>query len=178
MELRYTEALVKLLPRGKLWNVNPGSVFYKILKGLSGEFSRIEGRGTALSDEASIITATETLPEYAREHGLRPKKLLTVEQKRSQILIKLRDRGGASLEYLIGQVKALGFEASLGNRSFASHCSLRSGQAVRSKKWDAALFVDVKKRYKRKASQQDLEEIEEHLNVVAPASMYIGVKIA
>ncbi len=178
MELKYTQALIKLLPKGKLWDVKPGSVFYRLLEGLAKEFNRIEDRSNELVNEASAGTATETLSEWGKEYGLRLKNSLTVQEKRAQILVKLRDQGGASLDYLRAQISALGFEAVVSNDSYAAHAPIVAGSSVRSKKWDTALLIDVQKRYERQASVQDLTDLREYLNNIAPASMYIGVKSA
>lgn len=67
---RYASMLRKLLPPGKAWEAEPGSVLASLLSALSLEPARVHERALQLIEEADPRTATELLPDHERMVGI------------------------------------------------------------------------------------------------------------
>jgi uncharacterized protein YmfQ (DUF2313 family) len=113
----FTEAQVKLFPRGFAWLMPAGSVWRKLLAGFSVEFTRIQARACDLIKESFPLLAVETLTEWEADLGL-PDKCSTntgtdINARRSQILRKLTQRGGQSIAYFESLALSLGITVAI-----------------------------------------------------------------
>lgn len=113
----YARQLKQLLPPGKLWNLEPGSVLSKLFLGISEELARVDARGLALIEESDPRTAVETLDEWERMLGLPDEDILevpsTTETRRQAIISKLLKTGGQSRAYYVTLAAAAGYVVSI-----------------------------------------------------------------
>lgn len=110
--LKYTEALLALLPRGILWDYarESGSVWYLLLDACGLEFQRIEDRALDLLEEADPRTADELLDEWEVVAGL-PEEWYTPttdDERRNQLFLKISTRGSQKESYYIEQAALVG----------------------------------------------------------------------
>lgn len=66
----YRAQLRQLLPPGAAWNIEPGSVFDRLLIAFADEFARVDVRALALIEEADPRSALELLPDWERVAAL------------------------------------------------------------------------------------------------------------
>lgn len=107
----YRELLIKLFPKGKLWQFPEGSDSYKLLDGVKEELVRVDDRATQLRNEQDPRKALELLPDWEEEYGL-PDECSTladtIQQRRVNLLAKIRSTGGQSFQYFIDLFEADG----------------------------------------------------------------------
>ena len=112
----YAQVLSDLLPRGWAWPIDPETILMLVISGLAVEFSRVHARVCDLLTEAYPGTALETLSDWERVTGL-PDDCLpandSLTARRQAVLLKLAARGGASKEYFIRLMAALGFRITI-----------------------------------------------------------------
>lgn len=113
----YGRQLKQLLPSGKLWNLEPGSVLSKLLLGTSEELARVDARGADLVEESDPRTATETLDAWERMLGLPDGDVLvvpgTTAARRQAVVSKLLKTGGQSRAYYIQLAAACGYTVTI-----------------------------------------------------------------
>lgn len=108
----YRDALLSLLPRGRVWPRDPGSAQYAVAVGLAPTFGRLDARAQALLVDAFPAFTVELLPEWEASLGL-PDLCegddQTLEQRRAQVLSRLVEGGGQSIAYFTGVLARLGY---------------------------------------------------------------------
>lgn len=108
----YTEALLTILPRGRVWPKDPGTVQHAVAEALAGTYERLDARAQTLLVDAFPTTTLELLPEWEASLGL-PDPCegdgQGLEQRRGQIVSRLTSAGGQSVAYFLGVVAQLGY---------------------------------------------------------------------
>lgn len=66
----YARALKALLPRGRLWRLDPDGTISRILLANGDEMARVDGRVFDVIEEADPRTTDELLPDFERVYGL------------------------------------------------------------------------------------------------------------
>lgn len=131
-------ALQNLMPRGRAWNKDPGSVQDRTLACFAPAFQRSAADALALIADAFPATALDLIPEWQLSLGL-PDPCAgaspTHIQQRQQIVARLTDSGGQSAAYFINLAKQLGYVITITNdapfRCGQSYC----GQHLGNQDW-------------------------------------------
>lgn len=101
---RYRDLLIRLFPKGKLWQFNEGTENYKLLDAFGMELSRVDDRAEKLLKEQDPRTTIELLPEWEKEFGL-PDECSVIGQdiaeRRTNLVSKVLAQGGQSEAYFI-----------------------------------------------------------------------------
>jgi uncharacterized protein YmfQ (DUF2313 family) len=108
----YTQALLALLPRGRAWPKDPGSIQYLTMAALALGLVRLDARAQALLVDAFPGTTLELLEQWEATLGLPdpcdgPDQ--TIDQRRGQVVNKLVSAGGQSIAYFLGVLARLGY---------------------------------------------------------------------
>jgi uncharacterized protein YmfQ (DUF2313 family) len=109
----YREALLALLPRGRVWPKEPGSTLYGTMDGFAPTFERLDKRAQDLLFDLFPANTVELLAEWEATLGLPDPcdgDAQTLEQRRNQVLIKLFEGGGQSKGYYLAVLARLGYE--------------------------------------------------------------------
>lgn len=108
----YRSALLALLPRGRVWPREPGSLQYAFMDGCAPTFERLDARAQTLLFDAFPANTLELLPEWELSLGL-PDPCdgdeQTVEQRRAQVMVRLVEGGGQSVGYYLAVLSRLGY---------------------------------------------------------------------
>ncbi len=148
----YLQALHNLLPYGPAWTDDPNAVISKLLDGLSQELARIDGRCWALIDEADPRSASELFSEWQSQFGLPDPCVVALggnqssAQRRSALVSKITNVGGASLTYYISVAKTLGYTVPAAPdrpNAFNSVCPSIAGVRMNDAAWVIRLAVEV-----------------------------------
>lgn len=131
-------ALWQLMPRGRAWNRDTGSVQDVTLAALAPSYQRNSSSALALIADAFPSSSLYLIPEWQETLGL-PDPCAgvapTIIQQRQQIVARLVDSGGQSAGYFIGLAAKLGYTITITNdapfRCGQSHC----GQHVGDQDW-------------------------------------------
>lgn len=135
----YREQLKALLPPGQAFPRDPGTTLHDLLDGMSIELARVDGRASALPQEANPATALELLPDWERVAGL-PDKCSgvleeTIQGRRNALLTKLTSTGWQSADYFIGIAASLGYTVTIEEfRPFRAGASV-AGDALTNGPW-------------------------------------------
>ena len=100
----YAAQLWALMPQGLAWKRRLESFIGRVLSGGGEELARVDQRGYVLVDEADPNTTMELLTDWERMLGLPdPCRTLspTVEQRRWDVIMKLRRPVGQSRDFFI-----------------------------------------------------------------------------
>jgi len=118
-EAKSISILSQHLPSGPAWEAKarPESNFYKILKGMVKEFSRIEAQIQGIADEHDIDQTLELLNEWETSVGI-PDECFSTEvslaQRRDNIILKLGALNGVASENdFINIANILGFDIEI-----------------------------------------------------------------
>ncbi len=111
----YARQLKQLLPRGILWNLDPGSWTSWLLTAIADEMARVDDRGEDLINEWDPRTALETLEDWERVLGL-PDKCVAVStvvvERQAAVARQYVSRGGQTPAYYLELAAGLGFVAT------------------------------------------------------------------
>lgn len=111
----YARQLAQLLPRGRLFRLDPDSWISKLMLAIGEELARIDGRTEDLLSQWSPDTATDAdcLTDWERVLDLPDPYLLippeTEAGRQQAAAAKYVARGGQSRQYMIDLAAALGF---------------------------------------------------------------------
>lgn len=109
----YKKTMIALAPKGDCWPTEEDANWVKLWEALAQEYARVDARAVDLYNEAFPDTADELLANWERIVGL-PDAFsnpdATLEERRADVLFKLRARGGQSAEYYEDLIDALGYE--------------------------------------------------------------------
>ena len=162
----FTAQIRKLLPIGRAWNAEEGTVTHGIIRAIGQELSRVHQRAAELIEETDPATTLELLEEYERVWGL-PEPCVGavsgIEARRSAVQEKIRRTGGQSKAYIITVAAAAGYAITIdelpGNQSHtfrvnsASNTfriwSVNSGVDEALRTWDNASLECIVNRVKR-----------------------------
>src|SRR6185369_8699167 len=108
----YRDAILSLLPRGRVWSKEPGSLQYRLADGFAQTFERLDARAQSLLVDLFPAFTVELLPEWEASLGL-PDPCegadQTIEQRRLQVVTKLTVGGGQSIAYFVTVLDRLGY---------------------------------------------------------------------
>lgn len=111
--------LAQHLPSGPAWEakIRPESNFYKILRGLVKELSRVEAQIQDVADEHDIDQTLNLLPEWEESVGIPDSCFTTevsLEQRRTNVKLKLgRLNGTVTNQDFVDIAEILGFEVEI-----------------------------------------------------------------
>jgi len=96
-------AIAKLLPPGKLWNLEADSALQRLTVAIGDEFARVQARASDLIEETDPRTADETITDWERVLSL-PDDLVTsipatLAARRVAVTQKFVARGGSNDEF-------------------------------------------------------------------------------
>lgn len=134
----FQRAFQALLPRGRVWNRDPGSTQGALAAGLTKSLTRLTQRANNLLIDAFPATTYELLPEWEDTLGL-PDPCAgpapSTQVRRNQVVARLTNTGGQSAAYFIGLAQKLGYGITITNfapfRCGQSTC----GQALGNQDW-------------------------------------------
>lgn len=112
----YARQLKQLLPPGRLWRLDTGSVLSALLVAIGQTLARVEARAVDLLAEWDPRTADETLPDWERALGLPEDGQVlapSVEGREAAAVRKYLAQGGATAAYFIGIAQRLGFTVTI-----------------------------------------------------------------
>lgn len=134
----YREALIALLPRGVIWQVESESNLWKVLDAVAAGLLRVHAGADRLMVEADPRTAYELLPDWERALGLPDlcgSDALSVTDRRAAIIARLTAIGGATPAYLIQQAEAMGYPGATLDEYDLAHCEGDCEQALFDEPW-------------------------------------------
>jgi len=112
----YLQLFKSLMPKGKFWNLEAGTVFEQVLQAKSDEFQRVEEQSENLITE-SHVTTTDVLVSYHEEDYGLPKYGIdiadTIEQRRTDLHAKLLEVGAQYPEYFIEIIERFGYTVTI-----------------------------------------------------------------
>lgn len=112
----YLQQLINLSPQGLAWPTDPNSNWVKLLDALAQTLARIDTQAVLLSNEAFPDTTTQLLPDWERVAGL-PDNCSslgdTYEIRRFNLITKLTNAGGQSIQYFINYAATLGYTITI-----------------------------------------------------------------
>lgn len=112
------QALLNLLPPGRVWPKEPDSMQSQVCGALAPTFERNAADAVNLIADAFPATAIDLIPEWQLSLGL-PDPCAgaapTLVQQRQQIVARLTDSGGQSAPYFIHLASLLGYTITITN---------------------------------------------------------------
>lgn len=107
----YYNQLKALLPVGKTWPQEEGSVLSGLMQGGAPELARAHARFDRLVEEADPRTALEMLTDWERVVGLPDtcsEEGNTIQQRRNAVLFKLTAKWGQDITFFMALAERLG----------------------------------------------------------------------
>lgn len=112
----YAAQLRQLLPQGKAWNLDAGSIIRKLLDAMGDELARVDSRAADFIRETDPRTTIELLAEWETMLGL-PDPCVspsqTIQQRRAAVVAKYTTIGGQSRAFFIALAGALGYDITI-----------------------------------------------------------------
>ncbi|WP_353191420.1 putative phage tail protein [Pandoraea pnomenusa] len=140
----FLAAMQALMPRGRVWPRESDSVQSKVLAGLAPSYERQTTRANYLLVDSFPATTYELLPEWEATLGL-PDPCAgpapTVPQRRSQVVARFANSGGASVSYFISFAQQLGYSISIEQYTQARAGMLKAGDPCCGYDWNFAWKV-------------------------------------
>jgi uncharacterized protein YmfQ (DUF2313 family) len=137
----FLAAMQALLPRGRVWPRDADAVQTQVLSGLAPCYERQTARANYLLIDSFPSTTYELLPEWESTLGL-PDPCAgaapTIPQRRSQVIARFTNIGGASIPYFIGFAASLGYTVTIQQFSQARAGQLRAGMPCCGYDWNFA----------------------------------------
>ena len=131
-------ALQSLMPRGRAWSKDPGSIQDKTVSCFAPSYARNSQAALDLIANAFPATAVDLIPEWQETLGL-PDPCAgitpTLLQQRQQIVARLTNSGGQSAPYFIGLAAALGYTITINNDAPFRCGQSRAGDHVGASDW-------------------------------------------
>ena len=114
--LEYLRLLQSLLPKGKAWNRDEGSVLTEFLYGQADEFARVDERSNDLLQERDTRYTSELLVDHETDLGLPDEcspDSQTIQERRAAAHGRLISLGGQSPAYFIDLALAYGWTVTI-----------------------------------------------------------------
>ena len=112
----YLAALLKLLPRGRVWTKAVGSGIAATLTGIATSLQRLDALALFLLQVAFPSTAVGMLPEWESTLGL-PDPCAgpspTIQERQRQVVARLAQAGGQSVPFFTAFALQLGFSITI-----------------------------------------------------------------
>lgn len=115
---KYRSLLLFLWPKGRAWNGEMGTFFFKFNEGAAVELARVEERGYKLLEELDPRTTSEMLTDWERMVGI-PDECsgiaATIQERINAVYRKYISRGGntASNQFKIDLAATLGYTITI-----------------------------------------------------------------
>lgn len=105
--------IAKLLPPGRLWDLEPNSLLQRLTVAIGDEFARVQARALALIEETDPRTADETIADWERVLAL-PDEIVTaipatLAARQVAVTSKYVARAGQNLAYFTTLCAACGY---------------------------------------------------------------------
>jgi uncharacterized protein YmfQ (DUF2313 family) len=137
----FLAAMQALLPRGRVWPRDSDTVQSQVLSGLAPSYERQTARANYLLVDAFPSTTYELLPEWESTLGL-PDPCAgvapTIPQRRSQVVARFTNIGGASIPYFVGFAASLGYAVTITQYTQARAGMLKAGDPCCGYDWNFA----------------------------------------
>jgi len=134
----FHQALRNLMPRGRAWEKETGSVPDQTLGVFAPSFQRSSAAAISLISDAFPATALDLIPEWQETLGL-PDPCAggspTVPQERRQIVARLTNNGGQNAAYFIAFAARLGYTVTITNDAPFRCGQSACGQHLGSQEW-------------------------------------------
>ncbi len=104
----YIRLLESLLPRGKAWSRDAGSM-PDLLDGIAQELSRVDGQIDSLVSERDSRTTSVLLPEHEADLDITPESGATDAERRIAVAAILLAMGGLDPQYYIDLALSMGY---------------------------------------------------------------------
>ncbi|PMQ04152.1 hypothetical protein DyAD56_15805 [Dyella sp. AD56] len=131
-------AMWALMPRGRAWSREPGSVQDQTIACFAPSYARNTQAAINLLADAFPSTALDLIPEWQETLGL-PDPCAgpapTLIQQRLQIVARLTATGGQSVPYFIGFAAALGYQVTITQYAPFRCGQSRAGQQLGGTDW-------------------------------------------
>jgi len=112
----YLAAMQALMPRGRVWPTESGTVQTQVLSGLVQTYARHNARATNLLIDAFPSSTEELLPEWEATLGL-PDPCAglapTIQLRRAQVMARFTGTGGQSSQYFVQMAATLGYAITI-----------------------------------------------------------------
>lgn len=128
----YLSQLQALLPTGPAWPTEADTYLTRVLDGLAEEFARVDARSAQLYIEADPRTTFELLSDFEQDFGLSAFSIidgsaLSIEQRRTNLISRMTERGGQSRAYFISKALKMGFVVTITEfREWGVDCDVES----------------------------------------------------
>ncbi len=143
----FTHATYGLLPTGRAWNRDRGSLQGALWGGHADIQADVHARAGDLSEVESDETQTsELLPDFEAAYGL-PDPCIpigsTQQQRRGALTARIIQGGGQSRAYFVAVAAALGFTITIDEFTPMRAGLMRAGDRVRGREWRFVWQVNV-----------------------------------
>ena len=141
----YQNAMLALLPRGRAWAREPGSLMAQLLLALAPTYARQNQSCAALLADAFPVAPVQLLPEWEATLGL-PDPCAgvqpTVQARQAQVAARFIAQGGQSVPYFTAFAANLGYTVTV--TEFAPfRCGINTcGQPLNGSAWAFAWEVN------------------------------------
>lgn len=141
----YAAQLAALLPTGRAWPRDAGSVLMQLVRGVADELARIDGRASDLFEEVDPRTALELLPDWERVAGL-PDACVpapdSIAERQAALHLRLTSTGGQSRAWFIDRAATLGYAITIDEfRPFRA--GSRAGERIGGEAWAHSWRINV-----------------------------------
>jgi uncharacterized protein YmfQ (DUF2313 family) len=134
----YARALRALLPRGRVWAHEDEGTQAAVLDGLAATPEALDSAALTLIAAAFPATADQLLPEWEASLGL-PDECTgpqpSTQQRRAQVVARLTNSGGQSVQYFINCAAALGYTVTVTEYAPFRAGQSHSGQQLGTQDW-------------------------------------------
>lgn len=156
----YAAHLKALLPRGRVWARERGSVMSALISGLAEEFARIDRRSEELRRESDPRSATDLLPEWEKMLGL-PDECsalsATLTARRQTAHAKMIGVGGLDRASIVAAVAALGYVITIDELD-QTRADAVAGLDTTNGKWRFVWWVNADTRVERFSTLSRVDE--------------------
>ena len=106
----YGRAVLQHLPKGKIWNLSHGTVFYKMALAIADSFALIDERWTNLRERDMYPNrAVDTLDEYEQLVGIQTNTGLPLATRQANVVARLTAEGDNATSKLQALLSSLGY---------------------------------------------------------------------
>lgn len=142
----FQQALLALMPRGRIWRRDSASIQAQLLGALSPSYERSTRAAAQLLVDAMPTTTLNLLPEWESSLGLpddcAPAGQLT-SQRQAAVAARWAARGGQSASYLINLAARLGYTITITQYAPARFGLAKFGDPMRGSAWAYAFSVNA-----------------------------------
>jgi len=140
----FRRAILQLMPQGPAWTRAPDGLASLLANAWGAGFARNSARAENLLVDAFPASTIELLPEWEASLGLPDPcagESATLGQRRSQVVARLSDNGGASVAYFTAFALALGYSITITEYAPSRSGVLKSGDALLNEGWASCWLV-------------------------------------